>query len=163
MKPLHILVVGDDDYLREGIALLLKADGFVVDEAVSVTSAREAMTRSPDVVLLDVHLGREHSYELAAEVLAADGAPAVIVMSGAASAVDRGKFEALGVRAYLTKPFAMEQLARLLHRETASAESTSAELGESASSWRGNNWRTTSWTPSLRRSQHVRQESRIST
>ena len=116
IEPRRILVVADNDDLREGIATLLAADGFVVDQADSLTSAREAITRSPDVVLLDVHLGREHSYELAAEVLAADGAPAVIVMSGAATPVDRLQFEALGISAYLPKPFALEDLSRALYR-----------------------------------------------
>jgi hypothetical protein len=37
------------------------------------------------------------SYELAAEVLAAADAPAVIVMSGAATAIDRLQFEAIGI------------------------------------------------------------------
>lgn len=86
-----------------------------------MTSARAAITRSPDVVLLDVHLGREHSYELAADVLAADGAPAVIVMSGAATAVDRLQFEALGISAYLPKPFSIEDLASVLDSVAGSA------------------------------------------
>jgi DNA-binding response OmpR family regulator len=111
IEPRRILVVEDNDDLREGIATLLAADGFVVDQADSLTSARAAITRSPDVVLLDVHLGREHSYELAAEVLAADGAPSVIVMSGATTAVDRLQFEALGISAYLPKPFTVDDLA----------------------------------------------------
>jgi DNA-binding response OmpR family regulator len=110
----RILVVEDNDVLREAIATLLSADGLVVDQAHSVASARAAIARSPDSVLLDVHLGREHSYVLAAEVLSADGAPAVIVMSGAATSVDRLQFEALGIRAYLPKPFAIEDLVTLL-------------------------------------------------
>lgn len=121
IEPRRILVVEDNDDLREGIATLLAADGFVVDQADSVTSARAAITRSPDVVLLDVHLGREHSYELAADVLAADGAPAVIVMSGAATAVDRLQFEALGINAYLPKPFSIEDLASVLDSVAGSA------------------------------------------
>jgi CheY-like chemotaxis protein len=70
----------------------------------------------PSVVLLDVHLDEEHSYELAAEVLSSGSPPAVVVMSGAATDLDRRRFEALGIIAYLSKPFFLDDLTRVIVR-----------------------------------------------
>ncbi len=94
--------------------MLLAVSGTVVDQANSLASAREALVRKPDVILLDVHLAEEHSYELAAEVLAAEAAPAVVVMSGAATDLDRRRFEALGISAYLSKPFFLDDIVRVI-------------------------------------------------
>jgi two-component system OmpR family response regulator len=114
IEPRRILIVEDNDDLRESLATWLALDGAVVDQAHSVATAREALVRKPSVVLLDVHLDDEHSYELAAEVLAADVPPAVVVMSGAATDLDRRRFEALGICAYLSKPFFLDDLARVV-------------------------------------------------
>lgn len=113
IEPRRILIVEDNDDLRESLAALLALDGSVVDQAHSVASAREALVRKPDVILLDVHLAEEHSYQLAAEVLTAEAAPAVIVMSGAATDLDRQQFAALGISAYLSKPFFLDDLAQV--------------------------------------------------
>jgi CheY-like chemotaxis protein len=92
----------------------LALDGAVVDQAHSVATARAALVKKPDIVLLDVHLDDEHSYELAAEVLSSDAAPAVVVMSGAATDLDRRRFEALGISAYLSKPFCLDDISRIV-------------------------------------------------
>jgi CheY-like chemotaxis protein len=114
IEPRRILIVEDNDDLRESLAMLLAVSGTVVDQANSLASAREALVRKPDVILLDVHLAEEHSYELAAEVLAAEAAPAVVVMSGAATDLDRRRFEALGISAYLSKPFFLDDIVRVI-------------------------------------------------
>ncbi len=114
IEPRRILIVEDNDDLRESLAMLLAVSGTVVDQANSLATAREALVRKPDVILLDVHLAEEHSYELAAEVLAAAAAPAVIVMSGAATDLDRQQFAALGISAYLSKPFFLDDISRVL-------------------------------------------------
>jgi len=114
IEPRRILIVEDNDDLRESLAMLLAVSGTVMDQAHSLATARAALVRKPDVILLDVHLAEEHSYELAAEVLAAQAAPAVIVMSGAATDLDRQQFAALGISAYLSKPFFLDDLARVV-------------------------------------------------
>jgi DNA-binding response OmpR family regulator len=113
IEPRRILIVEDNDDLRESLAMLLAVSGTVVDQANSLASARAALVRKPDIILLDVHLAEEHSYHLAAEVLAAEAAPAVIVMSGAATDLDRQQFAALGISAYLPKPFFLDDLAQV--------------------------------------------------
>ena len=121
----RILIVEDNDDLRESLATLLALDGAVVDQAHSVATARAALVKKPDIVLLDVHLDEEHSYELATEVLAADVPPAVVVMSGAATDLDRRRFEALGISAYLSKPFFLDDVVRVI-------DSVGAALGSTA-------------------------------
>jgi CheY-like chemotaxis protein len=127
-----ILIVEDNDDLRDSLATLLAVDGTVVDQAHSVATAREALVKKPDIVLLDVHLDEEHSYELAAEVLAANVPPAVVVMSGAATDLDRQRFEALGISAYLSKPFFLDDLARVMVPPGSDALLASAQMRHGA-------------------------------
>jgi CheY-like chemotaxis protein len=95
-------------------ATWLALDGAVVDHAHSVATARTALVKRPSIVLLDVHLDEEHRCERAAEVPSADAAPAVVVMSGAATDLDRRRFEALGISAYLSKPFFLDDIVRVI-------------------------------------------------
>jgi len=100
-----ILVVEDDPSLRLLARVNLELEGFVVREAASLAEARAALVEErPDVVFLDVHLGREQSDELLDE-LAADGIPVVLV-TGTADA-DSYRTRATEV---LGKPYAPEAL-----------------------------------------------------
>ncbi len=99
------LVVEDDPALRLLTRVNLELDGFDVVEAASLDEAELALAaRTPDVVLLDVHIGGEESYGLL-ERLRAEGIP-VAVVTGTADITDlRGAADAV-----LAKPFATEDL-----------------------------------------------------
>src|SRR5688500_8854586 len=65
-RPIHrVLVVDDEAPVRDFLQRVLIGAGFAVDSAVDGPSAVEAiMTRSPDVVLLDVQLPGTNGFEL---------------------------------------------------------------------------------------------------
>lgn len=57
MSIATLLLADDDDRLRRGIALRLRADGFEVIEAADGAEALKlAHTRRPDMLILDVHM-----------------------------------------------------------------------------------------------------------
>jgi DNA-binding response OmpR family regulator len=95
-----VLVVDDDPALRLLCRLNLELDGFVVREAASVEQARAAVDEArPDVVLLDVHLGRDASDDLLDRLRGA--AIPVVLVTGSAD-IDQYRDRADEV---LAKPF----------------------------------------------------------
>jgi DNA-binding response OmpR family regulator len=108
------LVVDDDPALRMLMRVNLELDGFAVSEAETVAQAKEALAAErPDVVLLDLHLGREDSGALLHE-LRAGGVPVAVVTGSADVAEYRDV--ANGVLEKPFEPSALIELARRLAR-----------------------------------------------
>jgi DNA-binding NarL/FixJ family response regulator len=84
---LRCVIVDDDACFLEAAQVLLEADGISV--AGTAGSAAEAVARvnalHPDVVLIDIRLGRESGFD-AARLLAASAATALIMISTHAEA-----------------------------------------------------------------------------
>ena len=78
-----ILIVDDHSSFRGLARAVLESDGFeVVGEARDARSARElARSLHPDVVLLDIQLPDGDGFEVAADIAAMDGAPAIVLTS----------------------------------------------------------------------------------
>jgi two-component system phosphate regulon response regulator PhoB len=110
-SPPSVLVVDDDPALRLLARVNLELEGFEVVEAATVDEADTAVRAArPDVVLLDVHLGREETHDLLAR-LRTDGIPVALV-TGSVD-VDDYRDTADGV---LTKPFSPQALVELARR-----------------------------------------------
>lgn len=105
-NPTSILIVEDDDEIRDLLAEMLAEAGFTVATA---RNGREGLDRlrsgpHPDVVLLDLMMPVMDGWQLRAEML---GDPAlakipVIIVSGAADMQDDGS--SLAASRILTKP-----------------------------------------------------------
>src|SRR5256885_10298667 len=104
--PSHsILVVEDDPSLRLLARVNLELEGFVVREAAQLADARSALGEErPDVVFLDVHLGREQSDDLLDEIFGS-GIPVVLVTGTA----DASEYRTRATEV-LAKPYAPEAL-----------------------------------------------------
>ncbi|HEX7625919.1 MAG TPA: response regulator [Gaiellaceae bacterium] len=101
----RVLVVDDDAALRMLCRVNLELDGFAVDEASTIEEAEAALAaQRPDVVLLDIHLGRDDTHELLAR-LRADGIPVAVVTGSADLDDHRGLADAV-----LGKPFQPQTL-----------------------------------------------------
>jgi two-component system response regulator AtoC len=103
--PDRILVVDDDEALRESLALLLAAEGYEVVTAGDANGALARLEEPVDVVLCDVRMPGRDGLELLPELIRRlPGAP-VLLMSAygsgdlAVEALKRGAFD------YLAKPF----------------------------------------------------------
>ena len=105
-----VLVVDDEPAIRLLCRVNLELDGYIVLEAGSLAEARARLYDTDvDVVLLDLHLGGETSYELIAECRRGRPRIPVAVVTGSA---DPSAAERAGADAVLAKPFAVEELAR---------------------------------------------------
>ena len=115
----RILVVDDDAEIRSLTRLVLEGEGYLVDEAGDGESAvTRALAGGLDLVLLDVNMPRMSGWQ-ALRVLKADpglaGLP--VVMFTIKSEV-RDKVHSLqdGAVDYITKPFAVDDLAARVRR-----------------------------------------------
>ena len=109
MTNARILVVEDDDLLRQVTAERLERAGYVVTTASRLAEAREALERqTPDVALLDIKLPDGESTELLEGLRRSD---VVCVMMTAHGTV-QSAVEALraGAVDYMEKPFSFDRL-----------------------------------------------------
>ena len=125
----RVLLVEDDDTLRDSIAVALEACGFLVRAEGDGTALDDVVeTFRPDVAILDIMLGTGPTgFDLAGRLRQISGVP-VIFSTAADSLDDRLRGFELGADDYIVKPFAVaELLARLraiLRRSDRLASST---------------------------------------
>jgi len=103
-----ILNVEDNDIARAAVSLLLRREGFDVREASSGEEALLRMDCQPDIILLDVYLGRGMDGLEVCRRLKADAAtaaiPLILVSSLCVACEDRVRGLDDGADGYLTKP-----------------------------------------------------------
>jgi DNA-binding response OmpR family regulator len=115
----RILVVDDDPEIRALTRLVLEGEGYLVDEAGDGEHAvARALAGGLDLVLLDVNMPRMSGWQ-ALRVLKADpGLAALPVVMFTIKSEVRDKVHSLqdGALDYITKPFAVEELAARVRR-----------------------------------------------
>nr|WP_239136701.1 response regulator [Sphaerisporangium rufum] len=104
----RVLVVDDDEVIRQLIAVNLSLEGFEVETA---TDGQDCLDRvasvRPDVITLDVMMPRLDGWMTAARLRGAaeTGHIKIMMITARAQEEDRRRGLAIGVDAYLTKPF----------------------------------------------------------
>ena len=112
--PVRILVVDDDQALRELLTDYLTASGFAVDTANDGVQMREHLGHAfPDAIVLDLTLPGEDGLSLARELRKTSDIP-ILMLSARGEEIDRVVGLEVGADDYLPKPFSpRELLARL--------------------------------------------------
>lgn len=139
-----ILIVDDDQRLRETLADYLGPNGYATLEAGNVAAARLMLERAPDLILLDLIMPGGDGLSFAAQIRTRSSVP-IIIMSGKGEMVDRVVGLEVGADDYLSKPFELrEMLARvraILRRSsavnTAASAAPAPTEGERAASFGG--------------------------
>jgi len=117
----RILIVDDEQSMREVLAILLKKEGFEVLTAGSRAEAAAALARCPvDMILTDVRLPDGDGIEILRHVKSAAPETVVIVMTGYGSSADAVAARKLGAFAYLFKPFDVDEV-RIVIRDALAA------------------------------------------
>ncbi len=125
-----ILLVEDNETIRDAFAILLEEHGYRVRQAPSGAVAFElAMQDAPDLILLDLGLPDIGGLEVTRRLKADEATRAipVVALTGRALETDQEACLAAGCAGYLTKPINTEELLRrvpeFLQRDTASPAS----------------------------------------
>jgi CheY-like chemotaxis protein len=118
-EPQRVLVVDDDDVIRQLISVNLELEGFEVHTAVDGQDALEVVKDvRPIVVTLDIMMPRMDGWEAAAR-LRHDPETAdikIVLLSARAQEADLRRGDRIGVDAYLTKPFDPDVLVETVRR-----------------------------------------------
>ena len=112
-----ILVVDDDESMRELLRMHLAAAGYEVSTAPDAISAGyQVLKRPPDLILLDVTMPHMDGFEFAAALKADASLPEipVIFLTSVEDGDSRGK--ELGAVGYLTKPVRADRLLELVSK-----------------------------------------------
>jgi len=124
-----VLVVDDDDVIRQLITVNLELEGFDVITAVDGQDALEKVKEArPQVITLDVMMPRIDGWEAAARLRADPDTAGIklILLSARAQEADLQRGERIGVDAYLTKPFDPDELIDVVRRLIAAANAEPA-------------------------------------
>jgi DNA-binding response OmpR family regulator len=108
-----VLIVDDEPSIRLLCRVNLELEGYRVLEAATLGDARTLLdAEDVDVMLLDVHIGREHGYDLLDELRDGESPVAVALLSGSATIDHRGD----DADAVIAKPFHLEELSSTVAR-----------------------------------------------
>jgi CheY-like chemotaxis protein len=112
-----LLIVEDDEDIRDAIAFILRHAGH---EVLEVGHGREALdliaSRGlPDLILLDMNMPIMNGWEFARELRARDGSRVPVVVITAAHDAQRSA-EEIGAVGFIGKPFELEALVSTIER-----------------------------------------------
>jgi CheY-like chemotaxis protein len=122
----RVLVVDDDEVIRQLIAVNLTLEGFDVVTAVDGKDCLERVVDlRPDVITLDVMMPRLDGWVTATQLRRNPETAdiKVVLITARAQEDDRDRGRHIGVDAYLTKPFDPAEMIRVI-RELAGAPSS---------------------------------------
>lgn len=103
----HILLVEDDEAIREMVENFLLLEGFVVTTAKNGEEALQYCLNHPfDLVILDIMIPKLNGLEVL-KIIREQAALPIIIMSAKDSDVDKALGLGLGADDYIAKPFSM--------------------------------------------------------
>jgi excisionase family DNA binding protein len=109
----HVLLVDDDEQVRQLVRVTLELEGYSVREAESAEEGMRAIDeRRPDLILLDVMMPHVDGWEMLRRIQERYGAGTIPVVMFSGKADDEAGRQAAsgGARGFIGKPFDLEQL-----------------------------------------------------
>jgi len=110
-----ILVIDDDESLRDTISLMLERESFrVIQAGDGKTGLEKAIVSRPGLILVDLRLPGMSGVEVCKELRTSRNKTPIIVLSAVGDEMDKVLLLEIGADDYLVKPFgARELLARI--------------------------------------------------
>lgn len=108
-----ILIVDDEENLRDILSEVLESEGYSVESVPSGTDAREMMSRREyDLVISDLALPDLSGWELADEIYAGHPKTRVIISTGWGAQVEPGTLSLHHVNGLINKPFQIAEITK---------------------------------------------------
>jgi DNA-binding response OmpR family regulator len=136
----RVLVVDDDEVIRQLIAVNLQLEGFDVSTAVDGQDCLDKVgTIAPTVITLDVMMPRLDGWVTAVELRKNPETShiKVVLITARAQEDDKQRGRQIGVDAYLTKPFDPGEMIRVVRELAGAATSEAREAGGAAKAQAG--------------------------
>ena len=106
----HILVVDDDDRIRELVKEYLEENNFIVTTAINAFDAKKKLDIIKfDILILDIMMPGKSGLSLTEDIKKTNQTP-IILLTAKGEAVDRIKGLEIGADDYLGKPFEPKEL-----------------------------------------------------
>ncbi len=111
MVVMKVLVVDDDQAVRESLRRSLTFNGYEVTQAVDGVDALQKIEEArPDLVILDVMMPKKDGLEVCRELRSRGDDLAILVLTARDAVSERVAGLDAGADDYLPKPFALEEL-----------------------------------------------------
>jgi two-component system response regulator PrrA len=134
MSLSRVLVVDDEESVRQALERALRLEGFAVDLAAGGEPALEAAAATPpDVIVLDIMMPDLSGIEVTRRLRGQGNQVPICILSARDEIADRVEGLRVGADDYLVKPFALEELVARLHallRRTPSGGSAPIRVGD---------------------------------
>ena len=106
-----VLIVDDDEGIRQFVSAQLELEGYSVREAGSAEEGLAALEeQSPDLILLDVMMPQVDGWEMLRRVQERHGVGSIPVIMFSGQVDDSGDAQSRGAQGFLGKPFNPQQL-----------------------------------------------------
>ncbi len=106
-----ILVIDDDESLRDTIGVMLEQEGFrVLLEGDGRAGFEKALTTKPDLIVVDLRLPGMSGTEICKQLRAAQIRTPIVVLSAVGDEVDKVLLLEIGADDYVVKPFGRREL-----------------------------------------------------
>jgi len=129
-----VLIIDDDESLRDTVAVMLDREGFRVAQAADGrTGMDRALTLKPDLLLVDLRLPGLSGVEVCKQLRAANCRTPMIVLSALGEELDKVLLLEIGADDYVVKPFGARELLARIHavlRRAAPDASKTIAFGE---------------------------------
>src|SRR5260370_27982329 len=111
MSPMQsILVIDDDESLRDTVAVMLEQEGFTIAQAADGrTGLDRARTLKPDLLLVDLRLPGLSGMEVCKQLRSSNIKTPIIVLSAVGDEVDKVLLLEIGADDYVVKPFGVRE------------------------------------------------------
>ena len=110
-SPPRLLIIEDDDGLREGLRVNFEYEGYQVTTADDGLHGLDlALTTKPSLLILDVMLPGMNGFEVCRRIRAAGRGFPVLMLTVRRSESDKAQGLSLGADDYVGKPFSLAEL-----------------------------------------------------
>lgn len=125
-----LLVVDDDNGLRETLTDFFELEGYTIIQAANVAEAQARLKEGePDLLLLDINMPGGDGLTFAAQMRAHSTTP-IIILSGKGAMIDRVVGLEVGADDYVAKPFELRELLARVRAVLRRARPPGAPSGE---------------------------------
>jgi len=109
-SKIHILIIDDDDKIRDLLKQYLKANDFIISTAINANDAEEKLKIFKfDIAIIDIMMPGKDGLQLTKEIRETLDLP-IILLTAKGETEDRIKGLEIGAEDYLAKPFEPKEL-----------------------------------------------------